>query len=80
MALTDSVLTELDAKAEAIRETIIQMLVSAGDTVEEGQEVFILEAMKMEMPVTAEVSGTVKEVKVGEGQTVEADAVVIVLA
>ncbi|MFA5996282.1 MAG: transketolase [Candidatus Paceibacterota bacterium] len=30
MALTDSVLTELDAKAEAIRETIIQMLVSAG--------------------------------------------------
>ena len=30
MALTDSVLTELDAKAEAIRETIIQMLVNAG--------------------------------------------------
>lgn len=30
MALTDSVLTDLDAKAEAIRETIIQMLVSAG--------------------------------------------------
>lgn len=30
MTLTDSVLTELDAKAEAIRETIIQMLVNAG--------------------------------------------------
>jgi len=30
MALTDSALAELDAKAEAIRETIIHMLVSAG--------------------------------------------------
>lgn len=30
MALTDSVLTDLDAKAEAIRETIIRMLVAAG--------------------------------------------------
>jgi acetyl-CoA carboxylase biotin carboxyl carrier protein len=59
---------------------IIQMLVSPGDVVEEGQEVFILEAMKMEMPVAAETSGTVKEVKAGEGQTVEADAVVVVLA
>jgi len=58
---------------------IIQMLVSAGDLVEEGQEVFILEAMKMEMPVTAEISGKVKEVKASEGQTVEADAVVVVL-
>ena len=58
---------------------IIQMLVSPGDTIEEGQEVFILEAMKMEMPVTAEVSGKVKEVKAVEGQTVEADSVVVVL-
>jgi biotin carboxyl carrier protein len=58
---------------------IIQLLVAVGDQVEEGQEVFILEAMKMEMPVTAEVAGKVKAVNANEGQTVEADAAVIVL-
>ena len=30
MALTDSVVAMLDAKAESIRETIIQMLIAAG--------------------------------------------------
>jgi acetyl-CoA carboxylase biotin carboxyl carrier protein len=58
---------------------IIDVKVKAGDTVGENDEVVILEAMKMELPVVAGVSGTVKEVKCKKGDAVEADAVLIVL-
>ncbi|MCG2623107.1 biotin/lipoyl-binding carrier protein [Arthrobacter sp. I2-34] len=47
-----------------------KVLVSAGDTVEEDDTLLILEAMKMEIPVTAEDSGTVLEVLVAEGDVV----------
>jgi len=58
---------------------ILNVLVGVGDSVNENDEVLILEAMKMELPVVATSSGTVKEVKCSEGDTVEADAVLIVL-
>ena len=51
---------------------IIDVRVKAGDTVDENDEVVILEAMKMELPVVAGVSGTVKEVKCKNGDAVEA--------
>ena len=50
-----------------------------GDAVNEGDEVVILEAMKMELPVVAEASGTVKEVNCKKGDGVEAEAVLVVL-
>ena len=37
--------------------------VKPGDVIEEGQEVAILESMKMEIPIIADAAGTVKEVK-----------------
>ena len=58
---------------------IIDVKVKAGDKVGENDEVVILEAMKMELPVVAGVSGIVKEVKCKQGDAVEADAVMIVL-
>ncbi|MCJ7775985.1 MAG: acetyl-CoA carboxylase biotin carboxyl carrier protein subunit [Desulfobulbaceae bacterium] len=58
---------------------IIDVKVKAGDTVNEGDEVIILEAMKMELPVVASESGTVKEVKCKSGDAVETDAVLVVL-
>lgn len=58
---------------------IIDVKVNVGDKVGENDEVVILEAMKMELPVVAGVSGTVKEVKCKQGDAVEADAVLIVL-
>lgn len=58
---------------------IIDVKVKAGDKVGDSDEVIILEAMKMELPVVAGVSGTVKEVKCKQGDAVEADAVLIVL-
>lgn len=58
---------------------VIDVKVKAGDAVSEGDEVVILEAMKMELPVVAPASGTVKEIKCGAGDAVDADAVLIVL-
>jgi acetyl-CoA carboxylase biotin carboxyl carrier protein len=58
---------------------ILEVKVSIGDKVNDGDEVVILEAMKMELPVVAEASGTVKEVKCKKGDAVEAEAVMIVL-
>jgi len=58
---------------------IIGLKVKPGDAVNEGDEVVILEAMKMELPVVAEASGTVKEVKCNQGDTVEAEGVLIIL-
>ena len=58
---------------------VIDVKVNPGDTVNEGDEVVIIEAMKMELPIVANASGTVKEVKCKKGDTVEADAVIVVL-
>ena len=58
---------------------VIDVKVNPGDVINEGDEVIILEAMKMELPVVTDASGTVKEVKCAKGEAVEADAVLIVL-
>ncbi|MDR7319134.1 acetyl-CoA carboxylase biotin carboxyl carrier protein subunit [Brevibacillus nitrificans] len=57
-----------------------KVLVQPGDAVVEGQDVVILESMKMEIPIAAESSGTVKEVKVGEADFVNEGDVLVELA
>ena len=59
--------------------TIVKVLVAAGDTVEVGQSVLVLEAMKMENHINAEKSGTVAEVRVAEGDTVGTGDVLLVI-
>ena len=59
--------------------TIVQVLVSVGDTVEAGQAVCVLEAMKMENHITAERAGTVSQVNVAPGDSVGAGDVVVVI-
>ena len=58
---------------------IIEIMVKVGDTVSEGDEVIILEAMKMENPIFAPADGTVKEIKVKEKDAVEADQLLMIL-
>jgi biotin carboxyl carrier protein len=58
---------------------IISVTVKPGDKVQENDPVAILEAMKMEMPIVAPVTGTIKEVCVGPGQEVEAEAVIAII-
>ena len=59
--------------------TIVKVLVNAGDSVEVGQAVCVLEAMKMENNIMAEKAGTVAEVKVKVGDTVGAGDVVVII-
>ncbi|MRG85271.1 acetyl-CoA carboxylase biotin carboxyl carrier protein subunit [Salinibacillus xinjiangensis] len=50
--------------------SVWKIVVQEGDTVENGQDVVILESMKMEIPVSAEAEGVIKEIKVAEGDFV----------
>ncbi|MFO7264367.1 MAG: acetyl-CoA carboxylase biotin carboxyl carrier protein subunit [Bacillaceae bacterium G1] len=59
--------------------TVFRVLVKPGDQVHAGDEVIVLESMKMEIPVVAEESGTVQEVRVAEGDFVQEGDVVVVL-
>jgi biotin carboxyl carrier protein len=58
---------------------VIDVRVNPGDSVSEGDEVVILEAMKMELPVVANEGGTVKEVNCKKGDSVEAESVLVVV-
>ncbi len=58
---------------------IIQLDLEVGKTVEEDEEILVIEAMKMETPVFAPLGGQVKEVRVGEGDEVEEDQVLVVI-
>ncbi|MEK7782448.1 MAG: biotin/lipoyl-containing protein, partial [Candidatus Binatota bacterium] len=44
-----------------------------GDRVEEDEVIVVMEAMKMEIPIVAPVSGVIKEIMVAPGQAVEAE-------
>ena len=58
---------------------VIDVRVNVGDTVNEDDDLIILEAMKMEMPIVASASGTVKEIKCKKGDSVGADDVLVVI-
>lgn len=51
---------------------VIELRVAAGDRVEKGQVLLVLEAMKMRNEVTAPVAGRVAELKVAPGANVRA--------
>ena len=48
-----------------------KVVAKAGDEVEEGQTLVILESMKMEIPVLVESAGVVVEIAVNEGDVVQ---------
>ena len=56
---------------------VIALKVKVGDKVKAGQEVVILEAMKMENSITSDVAGTIKQILVQEGDNVATDAILI---
>jgi biotin carboxyl carrier protein len=58
---------------------IIEIKVNVGDSVHEDDEVAVIEAMKMEMPIMAYSDGKVKEIKVAKGDSVEADQVLMII-
>ena len=56
---------------------VIAIKVQAGDEIKAGQEVMILEAMKMENSINSDFAGKVKQVLVAEGDNVATDAPLI---
>jgi acetyl-CoA carboxylase biotin carboxyl carrier protein len=58
---------------------VLEVLVEVGAKIEEDDEVAIIEALKMENTVYAPSGGTVKEIKVKKGDSVEDGAVLLVV-
>src|SRR5919107_1434098 len=59
---------------------VVTLQVKEGDTVESGQAVATIEAMKMEASITAPVTGTVERLAIGEVQQVEGGDLLVVLS
>ena len=69
-------MTEVQVELTA---TVWQVNTAVGDVVAEGDELIVLESMKMEIPVVAPVAGTVAEVRVEpEDRVEEGDTVVVI--
>lgn len=66
------VITEITARVWKIE-------VKAGDRVAVDDAIMILESMKMEIPVLSPKAGTIKEIKVSEGETIGEGQLVAVL-
>jgi biotin carboxyl carrier protein len=58
---------------------IVKVLVKPGDAVAARQGVVIVEAMKMENELRSQTSGTVSDVRVKEGDSVEAGAILVIV-
>jgi pyruvate carboxylase subunit B len=58
---------------------VIKVLVQVGDEVKDGEDLMILEAMKMVMEVQAPADGIVKAIHVKQGGTVESGQVLVTL-
>jgi biotin carboxyl carrier protein len=68
----------MDVLAE-IAANVWKVRVEAGQEVAEGDELIILESMKMEIPVEAPSAGTVKELRVAEKDQVQEGDVLAVI-
>ena len=59
-----------EIRAEMVA-NVWKVVAAAGDSVDDGDTLVILESMKMEIPVVAESSGVVAEIAVNEGDVVQ---------
>jgi acetyl-CoA carboxylase biotin carboxyl carrier protein len=60
--------------------TLLEVTVKVGDNVKVGQEVLILESMKMEVPITSSVAGRVTAIVKSKGDFVNEGETVIEIA
>lgn len=59
--------------------SVWKIVVAEGDSVTAGQDVVILESMKMEIPIASEKDGVVKSIEKNEGDFVnEGDTLVVI--
>ena len=67
-----------DVRAEIVA-SVLEVVVSTGDRIGIGDTLVLLESMKMEIPVIAEVEGTVTEVNVAVGDVIQAGHLIAVI-
>jgi biotin carboxyl carrier protein len=83
-ALTGSILSAHETGEAMVRAPmpglVLGLPMDAGDNVERGQTVVILEAMKMENDLASPITGKVKEIRVSKGQTVNQGDVLVVVS
>ena len=60
-----------------MQSTVVKLAVAAGDKVVEGDQILVLEAMKMEQSISSPRDGVIKAVKVSVGETVPSGTVLI---
>lgn len=68
----------VNVKSE-IAGNVWKIQVKPGDKIEEEGEIIILESMKMEIPVLAPRAGTIREIRVSEGEAIGEGHLVAVL-
>lgn len=71
-------MAEVEVKSE-ITGSVWKIVVGVGDRVSEDDPLIILESMKMEIPLLATEDGTVKEIRVKEGDPIAEGEVAVVL-
>ena len=59
--------------------SVWKLHVKQGDEVAEGDELFIMEVMKMEVPYEAPTGGTISALHIAEGDVVEEDQLALVI-
>ena len=59
--------------------TVYQIEVTTGDKVKSGDDLVILESMKMEIPIVAEADSTIVEVRCNEGDSVIEEQVLLIV-
>ncbi|RNI22147.1 acetyl/propionyl/methylcrotonyl-CoA carboxylase subunit alpha [Flexivirga caeni] len=69
-----------DSLTAPMQGTVVRVSVREGDQVSAGDTIVVLEAMKMEQPITTDRAGTVTTVSVAAGDTVRAGAVVATIS
>ena len=71
-AASDNVLAPMPGRVVVVKSTV-------GDAVVSGQELMVIEAMKMELSLKAPRDGTIARISATEGEFVEADAILVAL-
>ena len=62
-----------------IKAIVWKVVKKVNDNVAVDEEIIILESMKMEIPVTSEISGTIKSIEVNEGDEIDEGQVVAIV-
>ncbi|MFA6928959.1 MAG: biotin/lipoyl-containing protein [Lentisphaeria bacterium] len=59
--------------------TVLRVVANVGQAIKTGDDLIVIESMKMEQPIKAPSNGTVKAIQVDTGDTVESDQIVAII-